>query len=235
MKKIFLIIICILMFCGGCSIKADKTVIDKDKEEVKESVEEDIIEVETYTDLNNTPIGIYTLQGNKLIRLNTFNAKLYVEKDINIFQLFPSNEETIYLDNGFGQSFYNEWIKYNTSNNLKIGFNIKFTLADGREVNYNIFSPNETFNEWSYLMNYLYDDYSNRGKAFYSHVESNQVTPETLYTAFKMQASYGCGDINSKIEFTVFTYDSEDDFLDNNYRGNSKHTMNICIEGKSCE
>ena len=139
------------------------------------------------------------------------------------------------LNNGFGQSFYNEFIKYNSNNNLKIGFNIKFTLADGKEISYNIFSPNETFTEWNYLMNYLYDDYQNRGKSFYSHIESNQVTPETLYTAFKMQASYGCGNINSAIKFTVFTYDSEDDFLDNEYRGNSKYTMNICIEGKSCE
>ena len=88
-----------------------------------------------------------------------------------------------------------------------------------------------------FISNYsnLKDGVSNRNKSFYSHIESNQVTPETLYTAFKMQGSYGCGDIGSKIEFTVFTYDSEDDFLDSNYRGNSKHTTNICIEGKSCE
>lgn len=232
MKKIFLLLMCVFILLCGCEKKEETKDVVKDKEENKEEIVE---EVDTYKDLNNTPIGIYSLQGNKLVKLTSFNTKLVIEKDINTFQLYPSNEDVIYLNNGFGQSFYDEYMKYNTNGNLKMGFNIKFTLYEGREVSYNIFSPNETFTEWNYLMNYLYDDYANRGKSFYSHVESHQVTPETLYTAFKMQASYGCGDIFSKIQFTVFTYDSEDDFLDNEYRGNSKYTLNICAEGRPCE
>ena len=232
MKKIILLLMCIFVLLCGCGKQEEnKEIIEEEKKVVEEVIEE----VETYTDLNNTPIGIYSLQGNKLVKLTSFNTNLVIEKDINTFQLYPSNEDVIYLNNGFGQSFYDEYMKYNTNGNLKMGFNIKFTLYEGREVNYNIFGPNETFNEWNYLMNYLYDDYANRGKSFYSHVESHQVTPETLYTAFKMQASYGCADIVSKIQFTVFTYDSEDDFLDNEYRGNSKYTLNICAEGRPCE
>ena len=77
------------------------------------------------------------------------------------------------------------------------------------------------------LMNYLYDDYQNRGKSFYSHIESNQVTPETLYTAFKMQASYGCGDINSAIKFTVFTYDDLEDFDDDNKKNTDTFHLEI--------
>lgn len=232
MKKIVLLLMCVFVLLCGCG-KNEKPINEvKDKEE---KIEEVVEEVDTYKDLNNTPIGIYSLQGNKLVKLTTFNTKLIIEKDINTFQLYPSNENEVYLNTGFGQSFYDEYMKYNINGNLKMGFNIKFTLVDGREVSYNIFSPNETFNEWNYLMNYLYDDYANRGKSFYSHVESNQVTPETLYTAFKMQASYGCGDIVSMIKFTVFTYDSEDDFIDNEYRGNSKYTLNICAEGRPCE
>ena len=232
MKKIVLLLMCVFVLLCGCG-KNEKPINEvKDKEE---EIEEVVEEVDTYKDLNNTPIGIYSLQGNKLVKLTTFNTKLIIEKDINTFQLYPSNENEVYLNTGFGQSFYDEYMKYNTNGNLKMGFNIKFTLVDGRKVSYNIFSPNETFNEWNYLMNYLYDDYANRGKSFYSHIESNQVTPETLYTAFKMQASYGCGDIVSMIKFTVFTYDSEDDFIDNEYRGNSKYTLNICAEGRPCE
>ena len=48
-----------------------------------------------------------------------------------------------------------------------------------------------------------------------------------------MQASYACADITN-IKLTVFTYDSEDDFENNEYRGNSKHTLNICITGYEC-
>ena len=232
MNKIFLLLMCVFILLCGCEKKEEEKKVIKDNEE---NIEEVVEEVDTYKDLNNSPIGIYSLQGNKLVKLTSFNTQLVVEKDINTFQLYPSNEDVVYLNNGFGQSFYDEYMKYNTNGNLKMGFNIKFTLYEGREVSYNIFSPNETFTEWNYLMNYLYDDYANRGKSFYSHVESHQVTPETLYTAFKMQASYGCGDIVSKIQFTVFTYDSEDDFLDNEYRGNSKYTLNICAEGRPCE
>lgn len=233
MKKIVLLLICLSIFLSGCVKQEEVKENKKEKEEIKEDVIEEV--KDTYTDLNNTPIGIYSLQSNKLVKLTTFNTKLVIEKDVKTFQLYPSNEDEIILNTGFGQSFHDEFIKYNTDGNLKMGFNLKFTLFDGREVSYNIFSPNETFNEWNYLMNYLYDDYANRGKSFYSHVEAHQVTSETLYTAFKMQASYGCNDINSKIQFTVFTYDSEDDFLDNEYRGNSKYTLDICPEGRPCE
>ena len=32
----------------------------------------------------------------------------------------------------------------------------------------------------------------------------------------------------------TFTYDGNDDFKDNEYRGNSIYTINICIDGISC-
>ena len=83
-------------------------------------------------------------------------------------------------------------------------------------------------------MNYLYDDYVNRGKSFYSHIEPEEVTDETLYTAFKMQSGHLIDQINSKIEFTVFTYDSEDDFINNEYRGNSSNKLIICLENRPC-
>ena len=39
-------------------------------------------------------------------------------------------------------------------------------------------------------MNYLYDDYANQNKSFYSHIENNKMNDNTLFTAFKMQMSY---------------------------------------------
>ena len=83
-------------------------------------------------------------------------------------------------------------------------------------------------------MNYLYDDYANQNKSFYSHIENNKMNDNTLFTAFKMQMSYSWFDIDSKIQFSVFTYDDNDDFKDNEYRGNSIYTINICIDGISC-
>ena len=85
--------------------------------------------------------------------------------------------------------------------------------------------------KWEHLMTYLYDDYANRNKSFYSHIENNEYNENTLFTAIKLQSSYSCSEITSNIYLTVFTYDTEDDFENNEYRGNSKYTITI-ITGK---
>ena len=219
MKKILLILICLLLI-SGCEKNNKKIdVSSKKQEKVKEVVKD------TYKDLNNTPISIYQLNNNTLTKLHEFNDTFVPEKDINSFQIYPSNEEIITLNESFGKSFYNEWSKYN---NIKLGFNIQFSLDTGEKINYNIFTPDDTFKEWEYLLNYLYDDYANDGKSFYSHLEMNDYNENTLFTTFKMQASGNVYKINSNIKFSVFTYDGEDDFLDNNYRGNSIYSINIC-------
>ena len=218
MKKLIIPILVLLLICG-CTKEVKKEEPKKEKKEDKVVVEE------TYKDLNNTPIGIYKLNGNTLTKLTSIDKHLNVEEDIGVFQLYFSNEDNINLNTNYGQSFYDEYIKYP---NIKIGFNIKYTLSNNEEVSYNIFSPDNTFEHWEYLMNYLYDDYNNRFSSFYSHIESNEVNENTLYTSIKLQASYSCGDITN-IKLTAFTYDTEDDFLDNEYRGNSKYTLNINV------
>ena len=224
MKKILLVIIIILLL-SGCT-KNDNKNIKKDIKRINKQEEK-----ETYKDLNTTPIGIYDLQGNTLKKLNQINVSPTIESEIGTFQLYPSNKESINLDTSFAESYHNEWITYK---NIKLGFNIKFSLNTNEEISYNILGPQNTFDKWEYLMNYLYDDYVNRGKSFYSHIEPEEVTDETLYTAFKMQSGHLIDQINSKIEFTVFTYDSEDDFLNNEYRGNSSNKLIICLENRPC-
>ena len=218
MKKLLIPILIILLICG-CTKETKKEEVIK-----KEKKEEPVVVEETYKDLNNTPIGIYKLNGNTLTKLTSIDKHLNVEEDIGVFQIYPSNEDVINLNTNYGESFYNEYIKYP---NIKIGFNIKYETSNG-VTSYNILSPDNTFDHWEHLMNYLYDDYANRYSSFYSHIESNQVNENTLYTSIKLQASYSCSEITN-IKLTVFTYDTEDDFLDNEYRGNSKYTMNINI------
>ena len=224
MKKILLVLVVLLLFCG-CTKK--EKVIEKAKEEKKEEV----IEKDTYKDENKTPIGFYKVQGNTLTKITKVNVTPVVEQDMGVFQIYPSNEDNLTIDKGFGLAFYDEWNKYN---NIKLGYNIKFSLADGRNISYNIFSPENTFDQWEYLMTYLYDDYNNFGKGFYSHIEKEQFNENTLMTSIKIQSSYSVDQINSKISLTVFTYDSEDDFENSEYRGNSSYTMDICLEGRAC-
>lgn len=227
MKKIYLLLIIPLLLCG-CD-KEEKTI---EKPVVEEKKEEEVVEVvPQYVDLNNTPIGIYSLNGNTLTKLTSINKQLVVEQDIGVFQIYPSLEDVIVLNDSFANSFYNEWIKYNPNNTIRIGYNIKFSLINGTDVSYNMLSPANTFDKWEYLMNYFYDDYANRYKSFYSHMENHEYNENSLFTSIKLQSSYQCNEINSAIKLTVFTYDTEDDFLDNEYRGNSKYTFTICVNG----
>lgn len=214
MKKLAILLIISSILVVGC--KDTKTIDTKRKVAVDETTE-------TYKDSNNTPIGIYSLENNNLKKLTTITKHLNVEEDIGIFQVYLSNEDNIQLTTNFGESFHNEWLKYQ---GIKLGFNIKYTLNNNETTSYNILSPDNTFEHWEYLMNYLYDDYANRNKSFYSHIESTDYNSETLFTAIKMQSSGKCNEIKT-IELTAFTYDSEDDFLDNEYRGNSKATLII--------
>ncbi len=220
MYKKIIIVLVIIVLCCGC--------INTKKVEKKKKKKVDVEYEEKYKDLNNTPISFYSGSDGGLIKITKINKKLVPFEDIGIFQIYPSNEEVIGLSSGFGNSFYNEWMKYNTNNNLKIGFNIKFKDND-EEISYNILNPSNCMDKWEYVMNYLYDDYANRGKGFYSHIEENEYNENTLFTSIKIQSNDKALNIKDKIVVTVFTYDSDDDFLDGEYRGNSSSTLTICL------
>lgn len=227
-KYLLLFLSCIILLTGCSNSKVYDNIIEDNVSE-KEKIEEVEEIVPEYIDINNTPISFYSLKGNKLIKLTEITKRLNVEEDIGIFQIYPSYDDEIILNKSFAESFYDEWQKYNSNSNIKIGFNIKFKLAN-EEISYNIFNPSNTFEKWEYLMNYLYDDYANRGKGFYSHIEENQYNDSTLFTALKIQSSYQCSEIISPIQVTVYTYDSEDDFENNEYRGNCHSSFLINIE-----
>ena len=222
MKKIIIALFIVIATTSGCK-KQEKT-----KKKVKEEKIEIIEETPKYEDLNNTPIAFYSIKGNSLQKISSINKELVIEDDIGLFQIFPSQEEQIPITN-FAEDYFKQWQVYN-QNNLKVGFNIKFKIND-QEISYNILSPSNTMDKWEHLMTYLYDDYANRNKSFYSHIENNEYNENTLFTAIKLQSSYSCSEITSNIYLTVFTYDTEDDFENNEYRGNSKYTITI-ITGK---
>ena len=219
MKKVLTIILIALIIITGCGKKEKEVKEIKHEKETKEVVEN------TYKDMNNTPIGIYKLEGNKLIRLDNITKELKVEEDIDTFQIYFSNDKEINLNKSFSDSYYEEYNKYK----VKVGFNISFKLKNGMDITYNILTPNNTFDKWEYLMTYLYDDFANKGKSFYSHIENEEYNDSTLFTAIKLQSSYKCKDIDSKINLKVFTYDDDDDLVDNNYRGNSYFVTTINI------
>lgn len=221
-NKIFCLLLIVLLVNGCGKIENNKT-IQKTKDVKKEDV------IPTYQDENDTPISFYQLKGNTLIKVNDVHGNFNPLDDILFLQVYPSNLENITLTDNFGTSFYEEYMKYQQKNPIKIGFNITYTV-NGEKISHNILTPNNTMDHWEYFMAYLYDDYVNLGKGFYSHIENDEYTDSTLFTSFKLQCGAYCLDA-SDITLSVFTYDGEDDFSDNTYRGDSKASLSICLKG----
>ena len=221
MKKI--IVLFLILFSTTACTK--EKVIKKEKVEPKQK----IVEKDTYKDNNTTPISLYKLEGNNLIKQTSITKHLSSMEDIDIFQVYPSNEDNIKVTS-YSTDFYNEYTKYNINNNLKIGFQLEYTINNTEELSYLILNPTNAMEKWEYIMGYLYDDYLNKDKSFYSHIEEGEYTDNNLISSIKLQGGYQVDQITSNINLTVFTYDSEDDLLNNKYRGNSKYTLTIIPE-----
>ena len=229
MKKIFIFIV-VLLLLVGCGTK--KTV--KSKSTVSKH---NIIKENEYTDANVMPIGIYINDGSKLKKVTNYEKSYQEYTDIGVFQVFPSNDDEITINNSYPNDFYDKWTSIDKNNNYKIGFNLKYTVLD-KEISYNILNPNDTWKDgyYEYLLVYLYDDYVNRNSSWYSHLEQKDYNDNTYFTSIKLTANEGHININSKVVLTVFTYDGMDDFdpSTNEYRGNSKYSIEICSIGKTC-
>ncbi len=217
MKKVFIIIACIVL-CACSSKKNDVKVKKTDNTKKVEEVKE------VYQDNNNTTVGLYKEKGNKLELVTDYSTDISSSKDIDIYQIYFSNESIVNLDNKFGMSYYNKLNSLDNPN-IKVGFNIKYSLNSGEVINQTILRPSDTIqNEYIFL--YLYDDYKNRNSNFYSHIEDSEYDDTTLFTSVKIFANK-VDNLSSNIEFTVFTYDTDDDFEEGHYRGNSKYKVNI--------
>ena len=230
MKKI-IVLLFLLFFISGCS----KEVVDTNVTE--DSVEEvPIVEEEKYTDDNNTKIGLYLYRNNRYNLVSEYKTYINTSYDIVVLQIYPSNEEIIEEYN-YINKLYNDWTSLDNFTNLKIGFNIKYTLSDGKDISYNILDPETaTHYDIGHIYCYLYNDYKHRFDSWYSHIEQDEYNSEGgLFTSIKLYAA-DTDSISSKITLTVFTYDGEDDFDDNgNYRGNSSYSLSICDINKTCD
>lgn len=214
MKRIICCLLCLILLTGCESTKSiSKKVVKEEKIEVKE----------TYKDDNNMPISFY--ENNKKITTKEVAFKVGYDFGGN-FQIFPSNEDSV---DGNWNSFYNEWIKYDSEHKIKIGYNISYSLSDGRKISHTILDPSNTMEYEGYLAIFLYDDYNNRNKSWYSHLEEKDYNDNTFITSIKLYGNGVVGDINSNIVITAFTYDTEDDFdpETKEYRGNSKATLTL--------
>ena len=230
MKKTIILLIFVLAITG-CNETKKEISIKEPEEIIEELVEEP---VEKYVDENKMLIGLYLEKSGKLELITEYQTNIKKKNDIGIFLIYPSNDESIKLNKGFGRSFYDEWISNLNYKNIKIGFNIKYNIDD-TIISYNILDPNAAINSQNkQILSYLYDDYYNRNKSWYSHLKQEEYNSDSLFTSIKLFAS-NVYNVTSKIKLTVFTYDTLDDFDENNeYRGNSSYSITICDIDKTC-
>ena len=234
MKKKILIIALIIL-CSGCSFfnkKEESQKENKDNEVIEEVVEEE----PKYVDDNPIKIGLYDRNGNTIKLLKEYSSKIEPKKDIEYFQAFPSNEELItYSGMKYPEFYYQKWNEVNQDRKYKIGFNLKYTLNDGKQISQNIFGPSTTQTNYDYIEVYLYDSYTHRNDSFYIHIEEKDTEKEYYITSIKLTAGSKFNDIKSKIKLTVFTYD-EDDFDElGEYRGVSKYSILVSNLNKTYE
>lgn len=214
MKKIIIVIL--LLLCIGCSLPKKEV---EEKKESKSETKEDVIE-EKYVDNNPITIGIYE---NDITLVKEYKLKKQSRNE-TIFSFYYTNEENL------GSKRQKEnWHKYFNSyeniNNYKIGFHFSFYVGE-EKIEKTILSP-DTFAFEPYFYIYIYDDINQPDNTFYSHLEESDVNDNTIFSAIKLFLM-DPSNITSPIEFTVFTYDDLEDFDENNnYRGNSKYTINI--------
>lgn len=217
MKKVIIIMVMALVLCG-CSNKQNTNKSTKNNKNENSKTEK----VDNYKDENNTTVGIYLEKGRKLELLKDYSTDIVSEKDIGVYQIYFSNDDVINLDTSFSEAYYNLYKDLG----IKVGFNIKYSLSNGDEINHTITNPSNTIMN-DYILTYLYDDYKNRNSNFYSHIEEFEYDDSSMFTSIKLYAN-SVDNLSSDIELTVFTYDTDDDFdSEGNYRGNSKYTINI--------
>ena len=228
MKKL-LVVILILIIVTGCHSKTTNRVTNNKKEK-------DVVEKDDYVDDNIMPISFYKDNGSKLIKLDAYQQSFNNGEDIGIFQVFPSNDKEISYDS-FPMDFNNKWREIDKKGDYRIGFNLKYSLNSGRTISHNILYPKDTMRDdyYNYIIPYLYDDYAHINDSWYSHIENDEYNDDTYYTSIKLYANGMAHEIDSKIVLTVFTYNGQDDFNDNNeYRGNSSASINICDPNRKC-
>ena len=218
MKRLVVILLIFSLFLVGCE--------EKEKKVVKPTPSQTPEIKDTYVDNNTMKISFYNNQNNILTKQTNMSISVKPLDDITTLQIYPSDLEKVELNTSFANSF-----KSNFNDNNKIGFNIHYGLGE-KEINYNILEPKDTHKNEEYLLIYLYDDYKNRESSWYSHIEDNE--EYNYFTSIKFQAGGWYEQITTPINIEVFSYDSDDDFDNNTYRGNSKYTIIICQEGKTC-
>ena len=217
MKKIFLILI--LIFITGCEKEPFQEI-----KEIKDP--EPVIKEEIYEDSNPLKVGLYTRGNGKYTLWHEYNANISPSKDINTFQILPSNEEQLTYTGKYQNFIEPLWNSIETT--YKLGIILEYELIDNTKIKHVIYDPSNTLEHQDYIQIYLYDAIVHKNDKWYSHITNEEFNENTIITSFKLTGGKQVKDIIFPLKLSVFTYDSDDDFEESgNYRGNSIYTINV--------
>ena len=152
-----------------------------------------------------------------------FSARWKKGEDIGSFEVIASNQDELPGD-FFGDIFGAAWKAFPEADKCKIGYTLRYTLADGGEIKYTMLSPKH-IQHTEYIECWLYDDYHREPHQNYSHIKS--MKKDTLMTSIKLTCGAKIADVK-EIWLTAFICASLDDFdAERNYTGATSCTIHI--------
>ena len=209
-----ILIFCIFLILTGCQ--------ENNNDTLKEISIDETIKTDNYVDDN--PIRVALYEDSHIVK--SYQTTLENFKDIAVFTVYYTNIEK--LDSSNVKYNYRKYYnQYENIDNYKTGFYITFEV-DGEKIEQLALDPTSKHAMTPYLYIYLYDDINQTPGTFYSHLEPEDIKDNTIISSIKLFLAQEGKKITSPISLTVFTYDGDDDFTeDNHYRGISSYTIEI--------
>jgi len=220
-KKIILFI-SIFFILTGCSLSNDIIKEEVNNQDISNEIDTGILEEDSYVDNNPITVSLY----DDYNKLSSYSTTLSNFKDIGVFNIYFTDVDK--LESSDTKSNYLKYYsEYENIDDYKTGFYISFEVGD-KKIEKLILDPNAQHAMTPYLYIYLYDDVNQAPGAYYSHLEPDDMNDNTVFSSIKLFLAQQGSEISSPITLSVFTYDSNDDFdEENKYRGASSYTINI--------
>ncbi|MBR3919067.1 MAG: hypothetical protein IKJ59_10070 [Clostridia bacterium] len=147
-------------------------------------------------------LNFYIAEDGKRILVNSFSADWVPGKDIDCFEAITSRERT--LSGKFTDIWNTAWSSYTNTKNVKIAYNLEINLKSGDIMKYDIKGPEDTEQNKDLIEVYLYDDVHVDGN-WYSHLETSNMTNETIITSIKLTAT-AKQELIEKVILTTYLY-----------------------------
>lgn len=172
-------------------------------------------------------VGLYipAEDGTKARKLvSVFEGKRVAKQDIDCFEALATQEAYV-SGSSFTGIWKQAWEDAGAAQDSKIGYMIEFALADGQTVKQTIRKPSDAKWFYDYLEIYLYDDIHQKG--WYSHLEDENITAQTVISSIKLTAGSKIAQVGD-ILLTAFIYQGDDCFdAEGRYIGDVLYTVSL--------